>query len=72
MKKLISYLIVIIFWLLVTTAFGQIQVTQFNAGWNKANDVKWVQTLKDCKTISYTDVAKETEAQKKYKIEVVG
>jgi len=52
-------------------SFSQIKVMQFNAGWNKANDVKWVQSLKDCKTISYTDVAKETEAQKKYKIAVV-
>ncbi len=57
--------------LLPTLSFGQIKVMQFNAGWNKANDVKWVQSLKDCKTISYTDVAKETKAQTKYKIAVV-
>ena len=51
--------------------FAQIKVTQFNAGWNNANDVGWVQQLEDCKTISYTDVAKDAESQKKYKIAVV-
>ena len=71
MKRLISYLIVIIFWLIVATAFGQIKVTQFNAGWNSANDVSWVNSLSDCKTIGYSDIAKDTEAQTKYKIAVV-
>ena len=67
----IAYLFVIVFWLIVTTAFGQIEVKQFNAGWNNANDVGWVQSLEDCKTISYTDVAKDKESQKEYKIAVV-
>ena len=71
MKRLISYLLVLIFWLIVTTAFGQIQVAQFNAGWNSTNSVNWVQDLQECKTISYTDIAKNTEAQSKYKIAVV-
>jgi len=52
-------------------AFGQIKVEQFNAGWNSANDVGWVQELSECKTIGYTDIAKVTEAQAKYKIAVV-
>ena len=63
-----------IFFLLVIScniAFGQIKVEQFNAGWNSANDVGWVQSLSDCKTIGYTDIAKVTEAQAKYKIAVV-
>ena len=51
--------------------FAQIEVKQFNAGWNSANDVPWVQTLKECKTISYSDIAKNTEDQVKYKIAVV-
>ena len=57
--------------LINTSAFGQIQVTQFNAGWNSANDVSWVQGLSDCKTIGYSDIASDTEAQTKYKIAVV-
>ena len=52
-------------------AFGQIKVEQFNAGWNSANDVPWVQELEYCKTIGYVDVAKNAEAQKEYKIAVV-
>ena len=71
MKKRTAYLLVLIFWLIVTTAFGQIEVKQFNAGWNSANDVPWVMDLEDCKTKGYTDIAKDTEAQMKYKIAVV-
>jgi hypothetical protein len=65
------YMLIIFFTLLASTACAQIQVTQFNAGWNSANDVAWVQQLKDCKTISYTDIVKDTDAQTKYKIAVV-
>jgi len=57
--------------LLCGSASAQIKVTQFNAGWNKANDVPWVQNLKDCKTIGYTDIAKNTDAQVEHKIAVV-
>ena len=57
--------------LLCNMSFAQIEVRQFNAGWNSANSVGWTQDLKDCKTISYTDIAKNTEAQTKYKIAVV-
>ena len=71
MKNKIAYLFVIIFWLIATTAFGQIKVEQFNAGWNSANDVAWVQSLTDCKTIGYTDIAVVTDAQTKHKIAVV-
>ena len=71
MKNKIIYLFVIIFCLIVTTAFGQIEVKQFNAGWNSANSVNWVMDLEDCKTKSYTDIAVSTEAQAKYKIAVI-
>ena len=71
MKKLISYLIVIIFWLLVTTAFGQIQVSQFNAEWNAANEVDWVGKLTDCKTISYVDISKQAKLATEHKIAVI-
>ena len=65
------YMLIIVFMLLSSICFGQIKVVQFNASWNKANDVSWVQSLKDCNTISYTDVAKDVKAQKKYKIAAV-
>ena len=66
-----AYMLIILFMLVASGAFAQIQVTQFNAGWNSANDVDWVQGLSDCKTIAYADIAKDTEAQLKYKIAVV-
>ena len=65
MKKILLLLFLPIF------GFGQIKVTQFNAGWNEVNTVSWVQSLKDCRTIGYTDIAKDTEAQTKYKIAVI-
>jgi len=65
------YMLILVLTLITSIAFGQVQVTQFNAGWNGANDVAWVNSLEDCKSIGYTDVAKDVEAQKKYKIAVV-
>ena len=47
-----------------------LQVVHFNAGWNSANDVKWVEDLSDCK-IKQCDIATDTEAQSKYEIVVV-
>jgi len=64
----VIYMLIIVFMLLASVCFGQIKVVQFNASWNKANDVPWVQSLKDCKTIAYTDVASNKKAQTKYKI----
>ena len=65
------YMLIIFFMLLASGAFAQIQVTQFNAGWNSTNDVTWVNGLSDCKTIAYSDIATDTEAQTKYKIAVI-
>ena len=67
----IMYLFIMIFVFLASTAYSQIEVKQFNAAWNSANDIGWVHDLEDCKTIGYVDVAKNTEAQTKYKIAVV-
>ena len=52
MKKILLLLLLPIF------SFGQIEVKMFNASWNSANDVEWVNELKDVKTIGYTDIAK--------------
>ena len=65
MKKIILLLFLPIF------SFSQIQVSQFNAGWNDANAVSWVMELEDCETISYVDIATQTEMAKKHKIAVV-
>ena len=52
------------------SASAQIQVSQFNAEWNSANAVGWVNDLEDCKTISYTDIAKNPNLATKHKIAV--
>ena len=65
------YLLVLVFILISGSAFSQIEVIQFNAGWNKANEASWVMKLEDCKTIGYIDIATDKEAQKEYKIAVI-
>jgi len=65
------YMLVIFFMLLASGAFAQVKVTQFNAGWNSANEVPWVMDLEDCNTHAYVDIAKDAEAQTKHKIAVI-
>ena len=70
-KIFIGYMLVLFFMLFSDVAFSQIKVMQFNAAWNSTNDVLWVQKLSDCETISYSDIGKDKETQKEYKIAVV-
>jgi len=69
-----TYLVYILLMLFIFTAsvtFGQIEVTHFNAGWNSDNDVPWIMDLKDCKSMGYTDIAKNPDDAKLHKIAVV-
>ena len=65
------YMLIIFLMLLCNGAFAQIQVAQFNAEWNKANEVTWVNDLEDCKTISYVDISKQADLASKHKIAVI-
>ena len=65
MKKLLLILM-----LFCEVTFAQIEARHFNAGWNNANDVSWFMDL-DCKTKGHTDIAKNPDIAKKYKIAVV-
>ena len=65
------YMLVVMLLIWAGTANAQIQVMQFNAEWNKANEVDWIQDLNDCKTIAYTDIAKNPKLAKKHKIAVI-
>jgi len=65
MKKLLFLLT-----LFSETVFAQITATHFNAGWNEVNNVSWFMDL-DCKTKGLTDIAKNPDEGKKYKIAVV-
>ena len=67
----VMYMLIIIIMLSCSVCFSQIKVIQFNASWNKANDVPWVHSLKDCKTKGYTDIAANPNEAKKYKISSV-
>jgi len=49
---------------------SQIKVVQFNANWNTANGVTWLNKLTDCGT-DQIDIVINKEAQSKYKIIVV-
>ena len=53
-----------------TICFSQIKVIQFNANWNSANGVNWLDQLTDCK-VGQVDIATNTAAQSKHKIIVV-
>ncbi len=53
-----------------TICFSQIQVIQFNANWNNANSVTWLNKLSDCNT-GEIDIVTDKAAQAKYKIIVV-
>ena len=66
MKKILT-LILLLFTLSVTS---QIQVIQFNANWNTANGVKWLDQLTDCK-VKEICIEADKNAQSKYKIVVV-
>ncbi len=56
------------------SVIAQVQVIQFNAGWNEANNVEWCHSekkgLTDCK-VSYIDISIDSDAQSKYKVVVV-
>ena len=72
-----GYLLIIFLMLISSSAKGQspcggsgICVTQFNAGFNAANKVTWLNKLTDCST-KFIDIQKDTKAAGKYKIVVV-
>ena len=51
-----TYMLILLFILVSGNAFGQIKVIQFNAGWNKANEVPWVMKLTDCNTNAFITI----------------
>ena len=44
-KYLYALIMILVF--TAATAFGQVKVIHFNAGWNSANDVEWFDKLSD-------------------------
>ena len=66
-----NHVLIILLGLFANSIFAQIQVSQFNAAWNKANEVPWVGELSDCETISYVDIGTQANMAKVHKIAVV-
>jgi hypothetical protein len=65
------YLFIILFMLLCGTVSAQVQIAYFNAEWNNSNGVEWVDKLDDVNTISYIDIAKQSDLATKHKIAVI-
>ena len=70
-QQYVMYILVMVMVFFASTAFGQINITHYNANWNKVNDVDWFMDLTDVKTVGYIDIATDTEEQTKHKIAVV-
>ena len=62
--------LIIAFFLFVTSLHSQVEVIQYNAGWNSANDVEWIEDLSDCE-IDYIDIGEKPKQQEKHNIAVV-
>ena len=64
-----TYLLVLFFLVVSSSAFSQVRAIHFNAGFNSANDVVWFEKLSDCdKEIMSID---GNSNQKDYSIAVV-
>ena len=77
LKMMAGYLLILLFMLMSSNAFGQspcdsddICVVQFNASFNEANKVTWLNELNDCDK-HFIDIASDAKAAAKYKIVVV-
>ena len=70
MKKLLLLLLLPILAYTQSPCDADICVVQFNAGWNSANNVEWLEKLKDCE-IKYIDIAIDPLSQKEFEIVVV-
>ena len=63
-------ILLILFLAFSLSANAQIIVTEFNAEWNAANKVEWIDKLSDC-DITKVDIGKELKLQQKHKIVIV-
>jgi len=66
MKKFLVFVLLS----LSLSAYSQIEVKYFNAAWNSANEIEWVDKLSDCNIEKYDIGANPTDAGK-FKVVVV-
>jgi hypothetical protein len=67
MKK---FTISLLFVLVSLPVFSQIEVKYFNAAWNAANEIEWVDELSDCEIEKY-DIGSNPADAGKFKVVVV-
>jgi len=67
MKK---FLLITLFLLLTNLVGAQVVVYHFNAGWNNANDVEWIEDLEEVEIV-FIDIAKKPKLQQKWNVVVV-
>ena len=60
----------VLFFIISFPLIGQIEVKCFNAAWNSANEIEWVDKLTDCEIEKYDIGANPADAGK-YKVVVV-
>jgi len=65
-----KYFFSVLFLIASLSAFGQIEVIHYNAGWNSANDVSWFDDLEDC-DIKSVDIAAKPNEKAKHQVVVV-
>ena len=77
LKMLASYILLLLLMVMASPANGQspckdggMCVVQFNAGFNEANKVPWIEELNDCST-NFIDIQADAAAAGKFKIVVV-
>ena len=70
MKKLLLILLFPFLTFSQSQCDDDICVIHFNAGWNEANSVDWLEKLTDCGVL-YIDIATDPGSQKEYEIVVV-
>tara|TARA_R100000908_G_C3677829_1_gene97860 strand:+ start:213 stop:539 length:327 start_codon:yes stop_codon:yes gene_type:complete len=63
-------ILLILFLAFSFSANAQIIVTEFNAEWNAANGVEWLDKLSDC-DLSKVDIVKDPKLQQKHKVVIV-
>jgi len=76
-KMMAGYILILLLMLMSSSAKGQspcgndeLCVVQFNAGFNAANKVEWVEKLGECET-TFIDIGTDAKASGKYKIVVI-
>ena len=65
-----TYLCVLFFLLLCGSSYAQVKVIQFNAGWNKANNVSWCSSKYKVVVVPTIIIFKEGDEVERYQADL--